>query len=448
MAKTLWSKFKVAGVAKWVCSCENIAFVTQSEGSVKVLSQAERGIDAVLTPPAEEISLMNLFIVIVRSRWLIAKITLGMALLAAIISLLLPFRYTASTSILPPQQGSSTGAALMAQLGNLGSVASLAGGGLGLKNPSDLQVAMLKSRTVEDAMVDRFRLLELYHKKRKSDARKKLEKVVDIENGAKDGLIRISITDSNPRRAADIANGYVEEFKKFSATLAVTEASQRRLFFEQQLSQAKDNLVKAEEDLKRTGQKTGLIQLDAQARAAIQLIAELRAQVAAKEAQISAMRSFATGENPGLQMAEQELVGLRAQEAKMGAASEGTTNALVPKGNMQEAGIEYVRKLRDVKYYETIFDLLARQYEVAKVDEARQGTVVQVVDRAIVPDQRSFPVRSLIVLGAAVFGLIAGIFWVLAMEELRRFSNSPTERSRLESLKELISSEKKQEAQL
>jgi len=119
-----------------------------------------------------------------------------------------------------------------------------------------------------------------------------------------------------------------------------------------------------------------LIQLDAQARAAIQLVAGLRAQVAAKETQISAMRSFATGENPELQMAEQELAGLRSQEEKMGAASEGTTNALIPKGNMQESGIEYVRRLRDVKYFETVFELLARQYEVAKVDEARQGAVV------------------------------------------------------------------------
>jgi tyrosine-protein kinase Etk/Wzc len=415
---------------------------------VKVLSQTERGIDPILTPPAEEMSLMNLLIVIIRSRWLIAKITLGMAVAAAIISMLLPFRYTASTALLPPQQSSSSGAALMAQLGNLGSVASLAGGSLGLKNPNDLQVALLKSRTVEDAMVDRFHLMELYHTKRRSDARKRLEKVADIESGAKDGLIRITITDKDPQRAADMANGYVDEFKKFSATLAVTEASQRRLFFEQQLSGAKDNLAKAEEDLKRTEQKTGLIQLDAQARAAIQLIAELRAQVAAKEAQISAMRSFATGENPELQMAEQELAGLQAQEQKMGAASEDTTNALIPKGNMQEAGIEYVRKVRDVKYYETIFDLLARQYEVAKVDEARQGSVVQVVDRAIVPDHRSFPVRSLIVLGAAFFGLIVGVFWVLAVEELRRLSNSPAEGLQLARLKELISPQKERAAKL
>jgi uncharacterized protein involved in exopolysaccharide biosynthesis len=413
---------------------------------VEVLSQPESSADLIFAPPAEEISLMTALLLIVKNRWFIAKITLGVTLVAAIVSLLLPFRYTASTTILPSQQGSSAGAALMSQLGNLGSVASLAGGLGALKNPNDLQVALLKSRTIEDAMVDRFGLLQLYHRKYKSDARKKLESHVDIDNGSKDGLIRISVTDSSAQRAADMANAYVDEFKKFSATLAVTEASRRRLFFEQQLAQAKDNLAKAEEELKGTEQKTGLIHLDAQARVTIQLIADLRAQVAAKEAQISAMRSYATGENPEMQMAEQELAGLRAQEEKMGAASEGTTNALIPKGNMQESQIQYVRKIRDVKYYETIFDLLARQYEVAKVDEARQGSIVQTVDRAIVPDKRSFPQRTLIVLGAAIFGLIVGIFWLMATDELTRLSNTSSGMIGLESLKKSFTSQKKRPA--
>jgi uncharacterized protein involved in exopolysaccharide biosynthesis len=302
---------------------------------------------------------------------------------------------------------------------------------------------MLKSRTVEDAMVDRFHLMDFFKLKYKSDARKKFEKIVDIDSGAKDGLIRISVTDRDPKRAEEMANGYVEEFKKLSATLAVTEASQRRLFFEQQLTQAKDNLATAEEDLKRTEQKTGLVQLDAQTRATIELLADLRGQIAAKEVQITGMRSFATGENPDLQIAEQQLAGLRAQEQRMGAASEGATNALIPKGNMQEAGIEYIRKLRDVKYFETIFDLLARQYEVAKVDEARQGAVVQVVDSAVVPDKKSSPQRTLIVLGSVVLGLFAGIVWAFSKEGLMRLSNNPAERARMEELKGLVSSEKK-----
>ena len=419
--------------------------VNQSEVSARVLSQPERDVDSVSAVPSEEeISLLDILIVIVQYRRLILKIAVYTVVIGVIVSLLLPIRYTATTSILPPQQTSSAGSALMAQLGNLGSVASLAGGSLGLKNPNDLQVAMLKSRTVEDAMLDRFHLVELFEVKQRSDARKKLEKVVDIDSGAKDGLIRIAVTDRDPRRAAEMANGYVEEFKRLSATLAVTEASQRRLFFEQQLAQAKDGLANAEEVLKKTGQKTGLIQLDSQTRATIELLANLRGQIAAKEVEISAMRSFATGENPDLQMAEQQLAGLRSQEQKMGATSEGATNALIPKGNAQEAGIEYIRKLRDVKYFETIFDLLARQYEMAKVDEARQGAVVQIVDRAIVPDRKSSPQRTLIVLGATVLGLFVGLVWAFAREGLTRLSNNPAEHLRLELLKKSISPGKKQ----
>jgi uncharacterized protein involved in exopolysaccharide biosynthesis len=245
-----------------------------------------------------------------------------------------------------------------------------------------------------------------------------------------------------------MANGYVEEFKRLSANLAVTEASQRRLFFEQQLSQAKENLANAEEDLKKTGQKTGLIQLDSQTRATIELLADLRGQIAAKEVEINAMRSFATGENPDLQMAEQQLAGLRSQEEKMGAASEGASNALIPKGSMQEAGIEYIRKLRDVKYFEAVFDLLARQYEIAKVDEARQGATVQVVDKAIVPDRRSSPKRTLIVLGAAVLGLFLGVVWALSREGVTRLSKNPAEQDRLELLRKSISTETKQKIRL
>lgn len=385
-----------------------------------------------------DLSLLDVLIAIVRRMRLIVTIAVLVTLTGVVTALLLPFKYTAWTSILPPQQSSSAGAALMAQLGSFGSMASLAGGSLGLKNPNDLQVAMLKSQTVEDAMLDRFHLIQLYHAQNRSMARAMFEKTVDVNDAAKDGLIRIFVTDRDPRRAMEMANGYVEEFKKFSATLAVTEASQRRLFFQQQLDQAKVNVAKAEEDLKNTEQKTGLIQLDAQARAAIELVSDLRAQIAAKEVQISSMRSFETGENPDLQIAEQQLAGLRAQEDKIGATSEGVSNALIPKGPMQEAGIEYVGKLREVKYYETIFDLLAKQYEIAKVDEARQGALIQVVDPAILPDHRSSPRRTLIFLGSMVLGIFLGVVYALAAESLAGIEKDPAERARLDTLKALM----------
>jgi uncharacterized protein involved in exopolysaccharide biosynthesis len=417
--------------------------VNRTEEPIELLG-SPMGPDSQEDIPAEgDISLLDLVIILVRYRHSILKIALGFALITLVICLLLSNRYTASTSILPPQQNSSMSSALMAQLGTLSSVASLAGGGggggLGLKNPSDLQVALLKSVTVENAMIERFQLMERFRAKRYSEARKKLENVVDIDNTSKDGLIRISATDKDPKKAAEIANGYVEEFRKFSAGLAVTEASQRRLFFEQQMVQAKDNLATAEEELKRSEQKTGLIQLDSQARATISLVAGLRAQIAAKQAEISAMRSFATDENPALQLAQQQLGGLQAQAQKIGATSESTTNALLPKGNMQEVSLEYVRKYRDVKYYETIFELLARQYELAKVDEAKQGAIVQVIDQAIVPDHHSFPQRTLFVLVATFLGLLLGIARAFTKEGLKRLSDNPAERERLDTLKQLLS---------
>jgi tyrosine-protein kinase Etk/Wzc len=250
-----------------------------------------------------EISLLDLLIVLARHALDLLVGTAAAAALATIISFLLPNCFTATIVILPPQRNTPSAVALLGQLGGANPLASLAGSSLGLKNPNDLQVAMLKSRTVEDAMVDRFNLMALYREKRRSDARKAFEKVTDIENGLKDGLIRISVTDKDPRRAAEMANAYVDEYKKLSATIAVTEASQRRLFFEQQLVQAKENLVDAEEALKQTQQKTGLIQLDGQARAVIESVAELRGKVAAKEVQLRAMRQFASEQNPDLQLA-------------------------------------------------------------------------------------------------------------------------------------------------
>lgn len=390
----------------------------------------------VAVQPDDEISLLDLLIVLVRRRWFLLKVTSVFALLGLVLAFVLPTRYTATTAILPPQQGSSSGAALMSQLGSVASLAGMGGGGIsGLKNPNDMQVALLQSRTVEDAMIDRFHLMDLYHEKYRSETRKTLEKRVEIENGAKDGLIRISVTDRDPHRAEQMANGYVQEFKRLTGGLAVTEASQRRLFFEQQLAGAKDQLATAEEALKQTEQQTGVVQLDTQARAVISSVTQLRAQIAAKEVQIGAIRSYATDNNPELQVAQRELEGLQAQEQKLGASPGGENMLPIPKGSMQQAGLEYVRKLRDVKYYETIFDLLARQYEVAKVDEARQGAVIQVVDRAVVPDRRSSPKRALIVAGAIVLGLLFGMAWLFSEKAWSRLKRNPAERSRLDALK-------------
>jgi tyrosine-protein kinase Etk/Wzc len=385
-----------------------------------------------------QVSLLGIVLVLAKRWHVIALSALTLAVVAAVLALLLPKQYTATTTILPPQNNSSAGSALLSQLSGLSSLAGASGGGgggLGLKNPNDLQVALMKSETVEDAMVDRFHLMGLYHAKLRSAARKALESHVAIDDG-KDGLISVSVRDVNPARAAEMANGYIEEYRRATSGLAVTEASQRRLFFEEQLKGAKDDLAGAEEALKRTQQTTGLIQVESQTRAVVQSVAQLRGEIAAKQVEIRGLQSFAAADNPQLQTAEQELAALRAEQSKLGATGGDEDNALsIPKGNLQEASLEYVRRLRDVKYYETIFDLLARQYEVAKVDEARQGSLVQVVDKASVPDHKSSPKGALWVAVGAALGLVFSIGWAFATEGWRRLESNPEERERVAAIK-------------
>jgi uncharacterized protein involved in exopolysaccharide biosynthesis len=388
----------------------------------------------------DEISLLDLLIVLAERKLLILGVTAAFAILAIVVSLVLPSRYTATVTLLPPQQNTSMAAALASQLGNLGGLGALAGGSLGLKNPNDMFVAMFKSRTVEDAMVQHFNLMQEYRAKYPSDARKALEKYATVDGSGKDGMIHISVEDRDPRRAADLANGYIDQFRLQSQHLAIGEASQRRLFFEQQLEQAKDNLANAEEAMKETEQKTGVIQLDSQARALIESAASLRAQVAAKEVQIQGMRTYATGENSQVVQAQQELESMRAQLAKLGGSEDSASGGLiVPKGQVPEAGLEYIRKLRDVKYNETIFDILARQFEVAKLDEAKQGALVQVVDPAVPPDRRSFPKRGLLVIGATALGLFLGVFLALLQAGFGRIKRDPDVVGKLSLLKRALS---------
>jgi tyrosine-protein kinase Etk/Wzc len=390
--------------------------------------------------PESESSLLDLLIVLAEHKRVILLATLGCAVLSIVVSLILPVSYTATAVLLPPQQNTSLANSLMSQIGGLGSVAALAGGGFSLKNPNDMYVAMLHSQTVEDEMVDKFNLEAEYHKHYLSDARKRFEYYTTINGDGKDNLIRISVQDPNPQRAAEMANAYVDAFRDLSKSLAITEASQRRKFFGDELQQAKDSLAKAEEALKQTQQTTGLIQLDSQARALIETAAGLRAQITAREVQLEAMKTYATGENSQVIETQQELDTLRAQLAKLGGSEENPDSLIVPKGMVPEAGLEYVRKLRDVKYYETMFEMLARQYEFAKLDEAKEGSVVQVVDPALVPDRRSFPKRSLIVIGCTIAGFFIGVLIALSMAHIARMKADPESNARLALLKSTLRS--------
>lgn len=390
------------------------------------------------------LSFLDLLILLARGKRTILAFVLGCAVLAAVISLLLPKRYTATVTLLPPQQSGSMASALASQLGNLGGLAAMAGGSLGIKNPNDTYVAMLKSRTVEDGLIERFHLMQEYHVRYMSDARTQLEREATIDSSTKDNLIHISVENKDPKRAAQLANGYVEQFRDLSSHLAVTEASQRRLFFEQQLAQAKDKLSEAEQQLEVTEQKTGLIMPTGQAAALIQSAVSLRAQIAAKQIEIQSLRMYATDQNPQLETAEKELAGMQAQLAKLGGSQAGGDDGLLlPRGKVSQASLEFLRDERNVKYYETIFEILARQFEAAKLDEAKEGALIQVLDPATPPDRRSFPRRTLFVICGMGVGLFFGIFAVLAGGALEEARKEPETARKLSSLRRAISFSKR-----
>lgn len=376
----------------------------------------------------EEVSLLDLLIVLAKHKRLILGLPLGAAIVALIVTLLMPNTYTGVTRILPPQQSQSTAAAMLNQLGGL---AGIAGQSLGIKNPNDLYVGMLKSRTVADNLIDRFELRKLYDKTTLDDTRKELESNTKIASG-RDGIIVIEFEDKDPKRAATIANAYVEELYKLTQTLAVTEASQRRLFFERQLEQTRNNLANAETAARLGLEKGGLVVVDAQGRGMIETTARLRGQIAVKEIQISAMRAFATGQNPDLKQAQHELDAMKQELAKM----EGTSSGRDKPGSVGKAdGMENLRLLRDVKYYETIFELLAKQYEIARIDEARDASLIQVLDKAVEPERKSKPKRALIVILTALVAGFLVVIWVFVKEAGERARQNPEKASRVEALR-------------
>jgi uncharacterized protein involved in exopolysaccharide biosynthesis len=376
-----------------------------------------------------EVDLIELLLVLSQRKKVILQVTIAVAVLAVIVSLLLPKTYTATSTILPPQQKQS---ALNSMLGQIGAIAGLSGGDLGLRNPDDVFVAMLTSRTIEDNLINRFDLQKTYRVKRYQDAEKKLKQNSEVI-ATKEGLISISVTDHDPKRAAEIANAYVQELYNVNQNLAITEAGQRRLFYEQQIKAEQRELSSAELALRQVQEKSGLLQPEAQGRAMIASIADLRAQVATHEVQLRTMRSYATENNPELQRAETELAGMRSELAKLehSNVAAGNGNIAIPARQMPEAELEYLRRSREVKYHEALYDFLGKQLEAARIDEGQNAILVQVVDSAVPPERKSGPNRLLIVLVATLAAFLMTCLAVLLIEALRRKHQDPSQGPRL-----------------
>jgi tyrosine-protein kinase Etk/Wzc len=366
----------------------------------------------------DEISLLDWLQVVVDNLRLLVLGPLVCGLAALGISFAIPPTFTAKTQFLPPQQQQSSTASMLASLGALG---GLAGAATGLKSPADQYIAFMKSVTVQDALIERFKLIDKYEAKLKTDARIALTGGVRIASG-KDGLISVEVDDKDPKFAADLANAHVEELRNLLGRLAVTEAQQRRMFFEKQLQITKENFTKADLALKSSGINSSV--LKSSPAAAVEAVARLKAGISVQEVKLGTMRNYLTESSPDFKQGLSELASLKSQLSKAEKeepASQGTS--------------DYVARYREFKYQETMFELFAKQFELAKVDESREGAVIQVLDIAEPPEKKAKPKKAIIAVIATLAAGFALLLFVFVRSSLKNASQDEETKLRMDAIK-------------
>lgn len=343
---------------------------------------------------------------------LVTAVTLAVAIG---IAFLLPVEYTSTTSFVPPSLGgsSSMASALAGQLASMGA-SDLTGGAS--RGSGDLYAGILRSRSIADELIGKNNLMKVYKVSKKSRAEDRLDNATKVVVDAKSTIVTVSVTDKSPARAQKLANDYMTALEEANGRLALSQASQRAVFFGKELEKEKDALEDAEVALKKTEEESGLIAPTGQTEAEIRTFADLQAQIAVRQVQLSALRQSATEENPEVIRLNSEIADLEGQLGRMQNGGGKSTPVAIPTSKVPALQLEYVRKQREVKYHEALFEMLSRQYEQARLDDERDPPVLQVLDEASWPDSMSSPHRGLIALGGLALGLIAGCIWVLWRE--------------------------------
>jgi tyrosine-protein kinase Etk/Wzc len=364
------------------------------------------------TVESDTVHLFDILKILADNFRLLLLVPIAAALVALAICFWIAPTYTATTRFMPPQQQQQNGASMLLQ--NLGALGGLAGAASGLKNPVDQYVGFLKSDHVQDALIERFKLAELYDTRFIEDTRKRLASHVVIVGG-KEGLISISADSRSPVFSAELANAHVHELGRLLSRLTLTEAQQRRVFFEKQLASAKEKLVGAEQSLKSSGVNSSA--LKASPAAAVEGLARLRASITAQEVKVSSMRGYLTDSAPDFKQAQIELSALRGQlmrtELESPASAAGDS--------------DYVSRYRNFKYFETLFELYAKQFELARMDESREGNTIQVIDMAKPPERNSSPKKALVfALTWLVAGMVLLVFIFLRQALAGRAENPET----------------------
>lgn len=365
--------------------------------------------------PDDEINLLDLIEILVKRWKMIAAITAAAAILSVIVSLLLPNVYTATARILPPQHDNSLMGLMMGMAAGGG---GSQGGGiaqlLGKGTPADQYVAMMQSDAIGTIILDRFNLMKEMEWKYRVDALKMLTKKVSITAGKKDGLITISVDDKDPKRAADIANAYIEELSKLLGRINVAGSGTNRKFFEERLAQAKVDLARAEDALKSFQSRNKALDITEQAKGTIQGVAELMGQLAAEEVKLSALRQSLTDSSSEVKNQKAVISAIKAKIAQMEGSAKGGSIPAV--GSVPALGQEYLRLMREFKTQETLVELLTKQYEILKLSETRDQAPLQVLHTAMVPDRKSKPKRSAIVMFSTLLASFCGVIAAFILE--------------------------------
>lgn len=375
----------------------------------------------------DEISLLDLLQVVAENLRLLILGPLLVGLTALGYSFTIPPTFTANTRFLPPQQQNSAAASMLSSLGALG---GLAGAAAGIKSPAAQYVAFMKSNQLLDALIDEFDLMSRYEVAYRSSVRAALMGSSRIASG-KDGIITVEVDDTDPQLAADMANAYVTQLEALMSRLAVTEAQQRRQFFELQLETAKKKLIQAEIALSQTGVSSDV--LKSAPATAIAGVAALQAEVTAQEVRLGSMRGYLTETAPEFKQALTTLGSLRAQLAKQSEGARSSTSRA--DGSSGGARDDYITRYREFKYQETLFELFARQFEMAKLDESREGATIQVIDTATAPEFKSKPKKAQIAVVATLATGFLLLLWVFVRQSLKNASQDTESAQKLASIR-------------
>ncbi|QWV95978.1 lipopolysaccharide biosynthesis protein [Geomonas nitrogeniifigens] len=363
------------------------------------------------------ISFLELLHVLAKRKLTIVKICLGAAVVAAAYAMTLPNIYSATAKVLPPQKDSSAG--LSALLGQ-GGMAAAAAAGLG--SGSDIYLGILKSRSVEDAVAQRFNLVKAYDVKTPEAARQKLDGALNVRSG-KDGIINITVEDEDPKRSAQMANAFVDELMKTTVRLNLTKAGSERLFLEKRLDMVRKDLKGAEDDLKAFSQRNKIVQMESQAKASIEGITRMKSDLSRKEVQLAVLLKQQTEQSPEVQAVRAAINSLRSELAAL--TGSNSADGIPAVSNVPGVGLEYSRKMRELKTQELLYEQLTKQYEMAKLNEAKDSSSLQILDEAVPPVRKIRPLRSSIVFLTTVTAFFFSVFLAFIMEY---FEQLPEER--------------------